>query len=65
MSADLQWAWYDQGVAQGIAQERARILALLQTDEAFDAIYYDEMGAQGAVDDLSALINREEPDADS
>jgi hypothetical protein len=61
MSTDLQWAWYDQGVKA----ERARIIALLQTDEAFDIVYYDEMGADGACGDLIALINREEPNANS
>jgi len=61
MSTDRQWAWFDQGVKN----ERARIIALLQTDEAFDAVYNVEMGADGALGDLIALITRKEPNADS
>jgi hypothetical protein len=56
MSTDRQWAWFDQGAQT----ERARIIALLQTDEAFDAVYYDELGADGAIGDLITLINRKE-----
>ena len=56
MSTVRQWAWFDRGAMT----ERARIIALLQTDEAFDAVYYDEMGADGALGDLIALITRKE-----
>ena len=56
MSTDRQWDWFDQGVKT----ERARIIALLTTNEAFDAVYYDEMGADGALGDLIDLITRKE-----
>ena len=56
---DIHWAWYDQG----IKAERARIIALLATDEAFNAVYYDEMGADGALGDLIDLITRGVPNA--
>ena len=39
--------------------ERKRIIAVLQSDEAFDAVYYNEMGADGALGDLIALIQKD------
>lgn len=56
MSTKRQWAWFDAGVMQ----ERSRIIALLQTDEAFDAVYNVEMGADGALADIIHLITRKE-----
>ena len=59
MSAEKQWAWFDQGAKT----ERARIIALLATDEAFNAVYYDEMGADGALGDIINLITQGVPNA--
>jgi hypothetical protein len=38
--------------------ERKRIIAVLQSEEAFEAVYYNEMGADGALGDLIALIEK-------
>lgn len=48
-----------KGTKWGAENEQYRIIEILQTDKAFDAVYYDEMGADGALGDLIALIREE------
>jgi hypothetical protein len=50
---------FDAGYEAGAGVERRRVIEVLQTDKAFDAVYYDEMGADGALGDLITLITKE------
>ena len=48
-----------KGSRFGAEVEQQRIIEVLQTDKAFEAVYYDEMGADGALGDLINLIREE------
>ena len=56
MSTETQRAWMEQGALQ----ERFRIIALLDTDEAFAGVYFSEGDSQEALDALVRLIKGEE-----
>lgn len=50
---------YDYGKQDGIDQERQRVIDVLASDTAFDAVYYGDGGADEALGYLIKLIKGE------